>query len=481
MPRYSLITFGCQMNQHDSERIGEVLRGAGYNETAEPEQADLILLNTCSVREKAEQKLRSEVGRLGALKRARTGVVIGVAGCLAQQEGERLIKRLPQIDLLIGPDNILELPGLLAEIELGAPPRVRTEHDSGAPHFLSARPDPSKRATTAYVTVMKGCNERCSFCIVPTTRGPERYRPAHEILEEVARLVDSGVREVTLLGQTVNSYRDPQASLAPAPGAGETPWTHTHPTTARQDESEFSALLRAIARRVPELRRLRYASPHPRHLTISLIRAHAELPVLARHVHLPVQSGSDRLLKRMIRRYSVAEYLERTAALCQAVPELTLSTDVIVGFPGETRQDFEATLALVERVGFTGLFGFMYSPRPTTSALKLGDDVPDAEKSARLAELFQLSGAIRQAHLERQVGSIHDVLVEGRGKSGRFTGRTEKNEIVHFDCGLDKSSEIVRVKIVRAFKNSLDAEPVDLPKALPAELAPAPRRALPVV
>jgi tRNA-2-methylthio-N6-dimethylallyladenosine synthase len=481
MPRYSLITFGCQMNQHDSDRIGEVLRGAGYAETAEPARADLILLNTCSVREKAEQKLRSEVGRLGLLKRARAGVVIGVAGCLAQQEGERLVKRLPQIDLVIGPDNITELPGLLAELELGAPPQVRTEHDTGAPRFLSARPDGNRRAATAYVTVMKGCNERCSFCIVPTTRGPERYRPAQEIIDEVARLVDAGVREVTLLGQTVNSYRDPQAELAPAPGAGETPWTHTHPTTARQDESEFSALLRAIALRVPELRRLRYTSPHPRHLTMSLIRAHAELPVLVRHVHLPVQSGSDRVLKRMIRRYSVAEYLERTRALFEAVPELTLSTDVIVGFPGETRGDFEATLALVEGVGFSGLFGFMYSPRPTTSALALGDDVPEAEKSARLAELFQLAGAVRQAHLERLVGSVQDVLVEGRGKTGRFTGRTEKNEIVHFDCAVDPTGQIVRVKIARAFKNSLDGMPVELPEAPPAQRQSGARRALPVL
>jgi tRNA-2-methylthio-N6-dimethylallyladenosine synthase len=479
MPRYSLITFGCQMNQHDSERIGEVLRRAGYAETAEPERADLILLNTCSVREKAEQKLRSEVGRLGALKRARPGVVIAVAGCLAQQEGERLIKRLPQIDLLIGPDNIPELPGLLAELEMGAPPQVRTELDRARARFLSAQPEPGTRAATAWVTVMKGCNERCSFCIVPTTRGAERYRPSREIIDEITRLVDAGVREVTLLGQTVNSYRDPLGALAAAPGAGETPWTHTHPTTARQDESEFSALLRAIAGRVPALRRLRYASPHPRHLTMSLIRAHAELPMLARHVHLPVQSGSDRLLKRMIRRYSVAEYLERTRALIAAVPELTLSTDVIVGFPGETRQDFEATLELVERVGFSGLFGFMYSPRPFTSAQQLGDDVPDADKSARLAELFRLSGAIRQAHLERQVGSVQPVLVEGRGKSGRFTGRTEKNEIVHFDCALDPTGDIARVRIVRAFKNSLDGEPVDLPRAPRPESSV--RRALPVV
>lgn len=480
MPRYALITFGCQMNQHDSERIGEVLRAAGYVEAAAPEQADLVLLNTCSVREKAEQKLRSEVGRLGLLKRERPELVIGVAGCVAQQEGERLIRRLPQIDLMIGPDNIPELPALVAAAETGAPPQVRTELDLDQPHFLSAEPVPGRQSPTAYVTVMKGCDERCSFCIVPHTRGPERYRPAREILEEIERLVDAGAREVTLLGQTVNSYRDPLGELPPAPGTGEATWQHTHPTTARQDESEFAALLRAIARRATGLRRLRYTSPHPRHLTASLIRAHEELEVLVRHVHLPVQSGSDRVLRRMIRRYSVAEYGERVAALRAAVPGVTLSTDVIVGFPGETREDFEATLRLVQDMEFTGLFGFAYSPRPHTPALRLGDDVPDAEKRARLAELFASSGAIRAAHLESLVGSQQPVLVEGRGKGGRLTGRTEKNEIVHFDASTDLSGEIVGVRIVQAFKNSLEGEPVDPKLAAPARPA-APRRALPVL
>jgi tRNA-2-methylthio-N6-dimethylallyladenosine synthase len=477
VPSYCLVTFGCQMNQHDSERIGEVLRGAGYAETDSVERADLVLLNTCSVREKAEQKLRSEVGRLGLVKRARPELVIGVAGCVAQQEGERLLKRLPQIDLFIGPDNIPELPGLLAELETGAPPQVRTEFDLERPYFLRAEPELGRRAPTAFVTVMKGCNERCSFCIVPHTRGPERYRPSREIVEEVTRLCDAGVREVTLLGQTVNSYRDPLSELAPAPGAGEMPWTHTHPTTARQDESEFSSLLFAIAERVPRLARLRYTSPHPRHLTLSLIRAHAELPVLARHVHLPVQSGSDRVLRRMIRRYSVAEYLERVAALRARVPEVTLSTDVIVGFPGETREDFEATLRLVEQVKFSGLFGFMYSERPYTPAQNLADDVSDDEKSARLADLFELSGAIRAAHLERLVGSVQRVLVEGRGKQGRLTGRTEQNEIVHFDGAGELSGQIVDVRIVRAFKNSLDGEPVDAEQRAQRPL----RRALQVV
>ena len=495
MPGFSLVTFGCQMNQHDSERIGEVLAGAGWVEEPDLERTDLVLLNTCSVREKAEQKLRSEVGRLALVKARRPGLLIGVAGCVAQQEGERLAARMPAVDFVVGPDNIAEIPELAEQAAGGAPALVRTVFDLDEPRFLPARPlspsgdfatSPGKQGPTAFVTVMKGCNERCSFCIVPHTRGPERYRPSGEITDEVLRLVRAGVREVTLLGQTVNSYRDPSRALLPPKGAGIRPWTHTHPTTAREDESEFPALLRAIAERVPGLVRLRYTSPHPRHLTHSLILAHRELAVLARHVHLPVQSGSDRVLKRMIRRYSIGEYEERIALLRSEVPGVTLSTDVIVGFPGETREDFAETLALVERVGFTGLFGFKYSPRPYTPALALDGEPSEDEKSARLAELFEVSEKIRRAHLESLVGSRQEVLVEGRGKGGAFGGRTARNEIVHFSSERELGGEVVPVVVRRAFKNSLGAEVdpawlVSTQALLPAREAPSPaRRALPL-
>ena len=458
MPNYALVTFGCQMNVHDSERIGDVLRAHGYREVGDPEAADLILVNTCSVREKAEQKLRSEVGRLARLKRQRKGLLLGIAGCVAQQEGEKILKAMPAVDLVIGPDNIGELPGLLAELEAGAPPLVRTVFDLETPRFLPARADGTKSAACAYVTVMKGCDERCSFCIVPYTRGPERYRPSHEIIDEIRRLVEAGTREVTLLGQTVNSYTDPLAELRAAPGADDAGFQHARFSQAPGDESEFAALLWAIAERVPGLRRLRYTSPHPRHLTRALIRAHQELGVLARHVHLPVQSGSDRVLRKMIRRYSVAEYLERTDALRSAVPDLTLSTDVIVGFPGESPEDFALTLGLVEKVGFVSLFGFKYSPRPYTPALKLGDEVSEDEKRTRLAELFQLSGALRQAHLSTLVGTTQEVLVEGPGRPGTFSGRNERSDIVHFEATGDPSGEIVKARIRRAFKNSLEGE-----------------------
>jgi tRNA-2-methylthio-N6-dimethylallyladenosine synthase len=465
MQSYHLVTFGCQMNQHDSERMAEVLEGAGYRAARGLDDADLVLLNTCSVREKAEHKLRSEVGRLGLLKRRRPDLVIAVAGCVAQQEGERLLRRLPQIDLIVGPDNLGELPELLRQVELGGPPAVRAVFDLDAPRFLAAAPA-GNAAPTAYVTVMKGCDERCSFCIVPHTRGPERYRAAREVVDEIDLLVRYGVREVTLLGQTVNSYADPEGAVAP--------------------ESGFAELLGLIAERVPALRRLRYTSPHPRHLTRALIRAHAELPVLCRHVHLPVQSGSDRVLKRMIRRYTVAEYSERVAALRSAVPGVTLSTDVIVGFPGETCADFEATLQLVDAIGYTGVFGFKYSPRPYTPALRLNDDVAEAEKSARLAELFRLSESQRRGHLASLVGGVEAVLVEGRGQNGSFTGRTERNEIVHFASAADPTGDIVDVRILRAFKNSLEGEPADASLAATGRSA-APltrgdgRRALPLL
>ena len=490
MPAYTLVTFGCQMNQHDSDRIGEVLRGIGYIEVLEPANADLVLLNTCSIREKAEQKLRSEVGRIGLLKRAKPSLVIGVAGCMAQQEGERLAKRMPQIDFMLGPDNISELPSILAQVELGAPPRIRTVFDLDAPQFLNAQAEPGRTGATAFVTIMKGCDERCTYCVVPYTRGPERYRSAREILAEIRRLVDAGVREVTLLGQTVNSYRDPEGSLPVAPGAGETQFKHTLRAVALEDESEFPALLRAICADVPELARLRYTSPHPRHLTWSLILAHRDLPVLARHVHMPVQSGSDRLLKRMLRRYTVDEYVERLTALRSAVPGVTFSTDVIVGFPGETREDFAATLALAERVKFTGFFGFTYSERPNTPALKLVDDVPDAEKSARLEEIFALTDRHRREHLQSLVGTAEVVLVERRSKNGDFMGRSERNEIVHFACAFEAIGQMLPVRIREAYDNSLrgELEPgfalppgrVMSPSANPTP-SPRARRALPVL
>ena len=445
MPRFFLQTFGCQMNAHDSDRLEEVLVAHGWSKSDALESADLIVFNTCSVREKAEQKLRSEVGKLAPLKIARPELVVAVAGCVAQQEGEKLLSRVKFIDLVIGPDNVAELPALALEQMNGAMPVARTVFDLDAPRFLAAHPEPGKTPVSTFVTTMKGCDERCSFCIVPYTRGPERYRPAAEIVGEVARWVDAGVREITLLGQTVDSYRDP--SLPP-------------PVSDDPDETQFPSLLRLIAREVPRLARLRYTSPHPRHATPSLAAAHAELDVLAQHVHLPVQSGSDRMLKRMIRRYTRAEYIERANRLKNSRPGLTMSTDVIVGFSGETEEDFAKTLTLIEEVGFTSLFGFKYSVRPHTPAQKLPDDVPEAVKSERLARLFALVETIGRAHLQTLVGTRQRVLVQGASKSGAtlVEGRTQRNEIVHLEAppGLAIVGTLVDADIVRANKHSLE-------------------------
>ena len=476
MPSYSVVTFGCQMNVHDSERMEQVLERAGYARAGDTQSSDVIVLNTCSIREKAEQKLRSEVGRLRLLKAERPSLVIAVAGCVAQQEGERLRQAMPEIDVILGPDNIAELPTLLADVELGAGPQVRTVFDLESPSFLPFTPAAGE-LVTAYVTVMKGCNERCSYCIVPHTRGAERYRPSAEIVEECVRLVASGVREITLLGQTVNSYLDPSAELERRAAPLHNPWARTRGSLASADETEFPALLFAIACAVPDLVRLRYTSPHPRHLTPALIDAHARLDVLAKHVHMPVQSGSDAVLRRMLRRYSAAEYVERTDALRAALPGLTLSTDIIVGFPGETEEDFEGTLELVRRVGFVALFGFKYSVRPYTPAERLADDISEEEKGRRLARLFAEVDVFKARHLSSLVGSSVTVLVEGLDKRGGLYGRSERNEIVHLAGELAgvAAGSVVRADIEQAYKNSLLGRPTAVLRAAPETPAPAVR------
>ncbi len=463
--RLALVTFGCQMNVHDSQRIEELMLAAGYEIIADVEGADVVILNTCSVREKAEQKLRSEAGRL-----KKADVILVVAGCVAQQEGERLIKSMPYIDIVVGPDNLAELPALVRDAELGATPAVRTVFDVEDPRFLTNQVREGGVGASAYVTVMKGCNERCSFCIVPHTRGPERYRSARDIVHEVRALVDGGAREVVLLGQTVNSFMDP-----------ETPAE----IDRDPDESQFPALLRRIAEEAPALDRLRYTSPHPRHLTASLVRAHADLAVLADHVHMPVQSGSDRMLKRMIRRYTREEYVSRVDALRTARPSLTMSTDIIVGFPGETAADFELTLSLVREVGFSALYGFKYSPRPFTPALRLEDDVSNEEKQTRLLALFEVSDALTRANLASMVGTRVEVLIEGPSRPGASTrvGRTRRNEIVHLPgtVGLDAGAVVV-AEVARANKHSVEGrlESIKLPAS--AKVMQTHRRvALPVV
>lgn len=460
MRRYLIQTFGCQMNVHDSQRIEEVLAADGYAPTAVPEQADLIVFNTCSVREKADHKLRSAAGTFRELKEQKQDLIMVVAGCMAQQRGEALLEEVDLVDVVIGPDNIGELPQLIGHVRDGGPPVARTVFDLHAPSFLQAQALPERREVSAFVTVMKGCDERCTYCIVPYTRGAERYRPSDEIVAEVQRLCAAGVREVTLLGQTVNSWHEPWDTAG---------------------ESRFPFLIERIAREVPELVRLRYTSPHPRHVTDALIDVHARLDVLPAHVHLPVQSGSDRMLRMMLRRYRRQDFLARAARLKAARPSFTLSTDMIVGFPGETERDFEDTLSLVEEAGFVGVFGFKYSPRPHTPALRLGDTVPEAVKSERLDRLFALADAQQQRHLASLVGSEAAVLIEGRSKTDptRLTGRSERHEIVHVPApqGLDLLGQLVRVRVIEANKRSLVGEPLT-PFAAGERAAPTPRPAV---
>lgn len=461
-PGYYIHTFGCQMNVHDSLRIEEILKADNYQKTADPQKAQLIVLNTCSVREKAEHKLRSEVGKLAKFKKENPELMIAVTGCVAQQEGQKLLQTL-DVDIILGPDNIQSLIDLIQERKRGLPPRVLTEFDVESPQFLAAQPEEGVQYVSAFVTTMKGCDERCSFCVVPYTRGKERYRPKEQIIEEIKRHVAMGVKEIVLLGQTVDSYRDVSGGELSA---------------QNPDETHFPFLLRMIAKEVSGLQRLRYTSPHPRHTTDSLVNAHREIDILARHVHLPVQSGSNRVLKRMIRRYTREEYIARAKKLKSTHAGFTLSTDIIVGFPGETEQDFLETLSLVEEIGFTGIYGFKYSRRPYTPALKLADDVSNEQKEERLARLFKLGEQLTAEHLLSLQGTVQEVLFEGPSKLklnhvATFQGRTRQNEIVHVAVDSDKSygltGRILQVKIMEAYRNSLRGEFLqsDLQKILP--------------
>ncbi len=420
--RVHVITYGCQMNVHDTRRIVQVLRPLGFQETPDPALADLVLLNTCSVREKPERKVLSTLARLKPLKEARPGLVLGVCGCVGQQHGEALLERVPYLDLVFGTDNIADLPSLLASVEHGG----RTSHTRRMARrdyrFLEA--DPAVEAgPTAFLTITKGCDRACSYCIVPYVRGREVSKPPEQVLDEVRRFVASGVREVTLLGQNVNSYgRDRPV------GCG------------------FVGLLERVAA-TPGLLRLRFVTSHPADADARMMECFARLPVLASHLHLPLQSGSDRVLARMRRGYTISEYLQKVEMARAARPDIALSTDIIVGFPGETSEDFQATLKAVEAAQFDTMFSFKYSPRPHTAAARLPNDVPEAEKAARLRDLQALQDEITAARMLRLLGRDEEVLVEGpsrndatreRTSGGRlegpvqWMGRTSTNYLVHF-------------------------------------------------
>src|SRR5437762_8055332 len=398
MRRVYIETYGCQMNVSDSELMFGVLGRDGYVRTDDPAVADVLLINTCAVRDHAEQRV---LGRMGELKRyKRPGDVLGVVGCMAQRLGPKLRERVPQVDLVIGPDGYRGLPELIARAREGE--RAAETTFRSWEHYEDV-PPVREQQVSAFVTVQRGCDYRCTFCIVPMTRGPERSRKLADVVREVERLAEAGTTEVTLLGQTVNSYDD-----------------GTH---------DFADLLRAVGA-VPGMRRLRFTSPYPTDFTERAVAAMAETPAVCEHVHLPVQSGSSRVLKRMLRRYDRERYLDVVAALRRAVPGIALTTDIIVGFPGETEHDFQETLSLVEVVGFDDAYTFKYSRREATPATRLKDPVPDAVAGERLERLVAAVRGIARRRNVALVGSTHEVLVEGWAKRGDLLqGRTRTNKV----------------------------------------------------
>jgi tRNA-2-methylthio-N6-dimethylallyladenosine synthase len=426
MGRFYVETFGCQMNVNDSEKVSGLLLAEGYERAASAAEADVVFINTCAVRERATDKLFHSLGRLKKLKARRPDIVLGVGGCVPQLHGLAIRERAPQVDVLVGTHNVLRVPELVRRARAGF--RDGVDLDRSADSF--AVPPAAVAHTSrvrAYVTVMEGCNHVCSFCVVPRTRGPEVCRPAAEVVAEAAGLVSRGFREVMLLGQTVNAYH--------------------------HGECDFSSLLTRV-HDVPGLARLRFTTSHPEHVGDGMADAFATLERLCPYLHLPVQSGSDRILASMRRGYTADEYRRTIDRLRRRRPDIALSSDVIVGYPGETEEDFRRTLDLVREIGFDGLFVFMYSARPGTTALRLGDDVPEAEKRRRLHVVNEWQQRWQRGRHEALVGTRQEVLVDSSSE-GRLSGRTEHFRIVHFEGADDLLGRLVTVEITDAFPNSI--------------------------
>ncbi|WP_131110166.1 tRNA (N6-isopentenyl adenosine(37)-C2)-methylthiotransferase MiaB [Sulfuricystis thermophila] len=443
MPRKVFIrTFGCQMNEYDSDKMADLLASAeGAVKTDDPEEADIILLNTCSVREKPQEKVFHELGRVKRLKEKNPGLLIGVGGCVASQEGDAIIDRAPYVDLVFGPQTLHRLPELLAARRASGKPQV----DVSFPEIEKFDSLPAARVegeagASAFVSIMEGCSKFCTFCIVPYTRGQEVSRPLEDVLNEVQALIAQGVKEITLLGQNVNAYR------------GE---------TAEGDTVDLAFLIETLAA-IPQLERIRYTTSHPREMTQRLIDVYATTPKLASHLHLPVQSGSDRVLAAMKRGYTVLEYKSIVRRLRAVRPDISLSSDFIVGFPGETAEDFEKTMALIEEIGFDTSFSFLFSPRPGTPAAEMADDTPQEVKSQRLARLQKRIEEQAFAISQAMVGSVQRVLVEGRAKkdANELAGRTANNRVVNFKGNPRQIGQFVDVKITAALPHSLRGEVV---------------------
>ena len=429
-------TFGCQMNEYDSDKMSDVLHAAeGYEPTSNVDEADLILFNTCSVREKAQEKVFSDLGRVKHLKKK--GVLIGVGGCVASQEGDAIIERAPYVDVVFGPQTLHRLPDLLAKrLSLG-----KSQVDISFPEIekFDHLPPARVEGASAFVSIMEGCSKYCSYCVVPYTRGEEVSRPFEDVLVEVAGLADQGVREVTLLGQNVNAYRGPMGGTA--------------------DIADFATLLEYVSD-IPGIERIRYVTSHPNEFTQRLIDAYGKLPKLVNHLHLPVQHGSDRILMAMKRGYTAMEYKSTIRKLRAIRPDLAMSSDFIVGFPGETDDDFSRMMKLIDDVGYDTSFSFIFSPRPGTPAANLADDTPHAVKLQRLQTLqAALDDSVRAISASRQ-GTVQRILVEGASRKDptELMGRTECNRVVNFRGQPRLIGQMIDVSITEASQRSLRGE-----------------------
>jgi tRNA-2-methylthio-N6-dimethylallyladenosine synthase len=437
MKKLYIRTYGCQMNEYDSDKMADVLNASeAFEKTDDPAEADVILFNTCSVRENAQERVFHALGRLRPLKQARPDLIIGVGGCVASQEGAVIVDRAPYVDVVFGPQTLHRLPQLIeARLRSGRP-----QVDISFPEIekFDAMPPAKVDGCTAFVSIMEGCSKYCSFCVVPYTRGEEVSRPFDDVLTEIAGLAEQGVKEITLLGQNVNAYRGTMSD-------GET--------------ADFALLLEYLAE-MPGIERLRYTTSHPREFSQRLVDSYRRLPQLVDHVHLPVQSGSDRILSAMKRGYTALEYKSIIRRLRAARPGVSIASDFIVGFPGETEQDFGLTMKLVEEIGFDDSYSFMYSPRPGTPAASFADQVPLETKQARLARLQAALEAGAKAISESMVGNVERVLIEGAARKNprELAGRTSNNRVVNFAAPRRLVGELADVRITAALAHTLRGE-----------------------
>ena len=432
--KFFIETFGCQMNHHDSEKVAGTLSQMGYVSTEDASEADLLLLNTCNIREKANQKVFSRLGALQKTYGAKPGAKVGLLGCMAQMEGPKIFDRAPNVDLVVGSSSYSFIPQLIQKLEEGDQHVIDVSQDSD--RLFETYPQSRENPYKAFVTIMEGCNRFCAFCVVPYTRGPERSRPGDHVLAEIQRLASEGYPEVMLLGQTVNSWRDPASDIP-----------------------SFAELLKRVAA-VPGIRRVRFTSPHPSDFHPEIVEVMETTPEVCNQVHLPVQSGSSEVLRRMKRDYTREEYLRRIEFIQSSPCDIALSTDVIVGFPGESQEQFEETLSLLEQVRYDQIFSFKYSARPGTEAFEFGDTIPEDEKSRRLAVLQEFQRKIQVQGNAALVGREFEIFVEGKSQRGlnELMGRTSQNKIVNFAGSPELLGKFAQVRVTQSFPNSLAGE-----------------------